>query len=332
MWAALTAALVALASYITYRVSARQAKRIREEEERNRRDRRKELLAVELTYLKQGIGDSWSNEFPDVALRSLGNVAYLIWLLNYEPKFRSHRGDAKNPYPPDWEWRRRFVFLRDRGTCQGCKKGSNQGITLDCHHVKPIGEFGAGETGMHSISNLIALCQLCHAEQHLGNKMLANRAFRSSSGSQNWPQYSSKRSIQKRTDNNPIGKLTQPDAIEVHPSSDALTREILSADARPPGYLGRNAGSNGPVDRKRRGQKLYSRPMPNAKSITEGLARIDEQVADTKLQDADQLLGEEDQYGHCDFCDKEILVDPFYVSDKGRHLCDECYISTGGRE
>ena len=69
MWAALTAALVMLTAYITSRVSARQANRIREQEEIGRRERREELSALEIKYLEYGIGDSWSNEPPDVTLR-----------------------------------------------------------------------------------------------------------------------------------------------------------------------------------------------------------------------------------------------------------------------
>ena len=125
MWAALSVGFVVATAYITFLACAQQAKRVRDEEERRRREHRRELSALEAKYLKGGFDDSSSGEFPDAALRSLGNVAYLIWLLNYEPKFRNYRGGGKNPYPPDWEWRRRFVFLRDHGFCQGCKKDSS---------------------------------------------------------------------------------------------------------------------------------------------------------------------------------------------------------------
>jgi len=332
MWAALTATLVILTAYITSRVSAKRAKRIREEEERGRRERRKELLALEIKYLKQGIGDSWSNELPDVVLRSLGNIAFLIWLLNYEPKFRNFRGDAKGPYPPDWEWRRKFVFLRDRGICQGCKKDSDQGINLDCHHIKPIAEFGPEETGIHAISNLVALCPLCHAAQHLGNRMLANRASRSSSGGQHPPPYSGRRGIQQHTPNDPMRTFLRPEAIEVQPSSDVLSRQILSEGARTHVTPIEKSGAVRRPAEEGEEQELCPKANAKARSITGGLARIDEQKCGMKLQDADQLLDEEDQYGHCDFCDKEILIDPSSVSDRGRYLCNECYCSTGGKE
>jgi len=328
MWAALTAALVILTAYITSRVSARKAKRIRDEDDIRRRERSKELSALEIKYLKHGTGDSWSNELPDIALRSLGNVALLIWLLNYESKFRSYRGDAKNPYPPDWEWRRRFVFLRDRGICQGCKKNADQGITLDCHHIKPIAEFGSEETEIHAISNLVALCPLCHAAQHLGNRMLANRASRSSSSSQHWPPDPRRRSIHQHP-KIPTRTFVPPEVIEVQPSTDLLSRQILMAAARTSLTPIEKSGATRQLTEVGEEQEIGPKANAKAKSISEGLARIDEPISDMKLQHSDQLLEKEDQYGHCGFCDREILLSPFNVSESGMHLCDDCYSSTG---
>jgi hypothetical protein len=321
MWTTLTIVLVVLTAFVTSRVSARQAKQIREEEERGRRERWKAKSALEAKYLKEGIGDSWSNEFPDIALRSLGNLAYLIWLLNYEPKFRSFRGDGKNPYPPDWEWRRRFVLLRDRGICQGCKKDSTQGITLDCHHIRSIAEFGSDEIAIHSFSNLISLCPLCHAGQHPGNRILAGRAFSVLSDRQYRQPSSDKRSIQTHPPYIAKRTLPSPEVVEVQPSSDGLSRYISVP------LLGLDQ------EQTRTGQSS-SRAKANAytKSITEGLAWVDKQIPDMKFLDAVRRCAEEDIYGNCDYCDKEILLNPFQISVSGKYLCDDCYSTTGGKE
>jgi 5-methylcytosine-specific restriction endonuclease McrA len=308
VWAALSIALVAATAYITSRVCAQQAKRVREEEERRRRERRRELTASETKYLKEGFDDSSSSEIPDVALRSLGNVAYLVWLLNYESRFRNYRGDGKNPYPPDWEWRRRFVFLRDRGICQGCKKHSSQGITLDCHHIKAISEFGPDELGIHSLNNLVSLCQLCHAGQHLGNQMLAGRASRSTSHDQDWSTLPSKQRNKGRVSNITAIAFEPPAAIEVHPPSEALFR---SSQFREPQVAKENA---------------------HARSISDGLAWVDDRISDLKFQDAMRRCAEEDIYDNCDYCDREILLNPFHMNVRGKYLCDECYGATGGKE
>ena len=310
MWVSLTVALIILTAYITSRLCAQHAKRARDEEERRRRVRRRELSALEAKYLKEGFDDSSSSEIPDDALHSLGSVAYLIWLLNYEPRFRSYHGDGKNPYPPDWQWRRRFVFLRDRGICQGCKKHSGQGVNLDCHHIKAISEFGPEESEMHSLNNLISLCQLCHAGEHLGNQMLALRASRSSPRDQNWPSPSGKGSNQERFSNIARRTFSRPTVIQVHPSVDASLRYGSGQEAQ------------------------WTRANCDAKSISGGLAWIDKRIAEIKSQDAVRRCAEteEDIYSNCDYCDREILINPVNVTVRGKYLCDECYSATGGRE
>jgi hypothetical protein len=120
--------------------------------------------------------------------------------------------------------------------------------------------------------------------------------------------------------------------IEVQPSSNILTRQILSSDARTPFTPVETSYSMGRLTEDGSLQGLCPKANAKAKSITEGLAKIDEQISDPKLQDADQFLEEEDKYGHCGFCDKEILVNPFNVSEGGMYFCDDCYSSTGGKE
>jgi formylmethanofuran dehydrogenase subunit E len=124
----------------------------------------------------------------------------------------------------------------------------------------------------------------------------------------------------------------QPETVEVQPSSDALSRQIISAGAEIPVDSVEESATMGSLTKGDREHKLSPKANSNAKSITEGLALIDKQISDKKLQDADQLLEEEDKYGNCDYCDKEILVNPFNVSNRGKYLCDDCYSSTGGKE
>ena len=73
----------------------------------------------------------------------------------------------------------------------------------------------------------------------------------------------------------------------------------------------------------------------NAKSISNGLEWVEKRISDTKHMDADQIVEkdeEEEKYGHCDYCDKEILIDTFYKSDRGTYLCHDCYSSTWRKE
>jgi hypothetical protein len=272
MWGFLIVAFIVVTAYITSRVCAQHARRVRGEEAKRRSERRRELSALEAKYLKEGFDDSSSSEIPDVALRSMGNVAYLIWLLNYEPRFRNYSGDAKNPYPPDWEWRRSFVFLRDRYICQGCKKHSGEGITLDCHHIKPISEFGPEESGIHSLTNLVSLCPSCHAAQHLGNQMLAMRASRSSPGQHCSPASSKKSSnIAKRP-------FLRPRATEVRPSFDAWPHHV----AEPTFKVNKE-----PI----KGQEAQvAMASLHAKSITDGLAWIERSVAETEFKDLASVI------------------------------------------
>lgn len=94
-----------------------------------------------------------------------------------EPKYRDHK-----KYPPDWQIRRAFVFFRESGRCEKCKKisGSINKSKLEfwfnpyvrsafarfvrnshVHHIKPI---SAG--GNHGLINLQLLCEDCHDREH----------------------------------------------------------------------------------------------------------------------------------------------------------------------
>jgi cbb3-type cytochrome oxidase subunit 3 len=134
--------------------------------------------AHEENLLRNGPDEKWLNQPPSVALNSLGYVAYLVWFLHCERKYRDYQGSVENQYPPDWEWRRRFVLLRDSSRCQGCGVCEQRRMPLDCHHLKPISQFASGELGIHALTNLVILCPACHASQHPGNIQLEERARR----------------------------------------------------------------------------------------------------------------------------------------------------------
>jgi hypothetical protein len=184
--------------------------------------------------------------------------------------------------------------------------------TLDCHHIKPISEFGPEEAEIHSLSNLVSLCPTCHAGQHLNNPMLARRAFRISSHAHGLPIYTSKKLTPKIIKR----EFVPPKSVEVHLSSDGLERHLPKP--------GNKLASNTPTVR--------TVPGTNAKSITEGLAWIDKHIADMKVQEAIQRCAEEDIYGHCDYCDKEILLNPTHMTVRRKFLCDDCYKTTKGEE
>lgn len=139
---------------------------------------KKKHRALERNLLKCGFGEGWLDKPISRMLDSLGHVAYLVWLLHHERRYRDFQGSGENQYPPDWEWRRRFVYLRDCNTCQGegCGVSSGKWMPLDCHHLKPISEFAPGEPGIHALTNLVTLCPICHASQHPENARLEQRA------------------------------------------------------------------------------------------------------------------------------------------------------------
>jgi hypothetical protein len=60
-------------------------------------------------------------------------------------------------YPADWDERRRKVYRRDGHRCRGC---SGEG-RLVAHHVVPKSQGGS-----HKMSNLVTLCEPCHAKVH----------------------------------------------------------------------------------------------------------------------------------------------------------------------
>jgi 5-methylcytosine-specific restriction endonuclease McrA len=141
---------------------------------------KRERLTTEKGLLKNGFSEGWLDRPINGTVDSLGNVAYLVWLLHHEHSYRDYQGNSENQYPPDWEWRRRFVYLRDSNTCQGegCGARAGRWMPLDCHHLKPISQFRLGEPSVHALTNLVTLCPICHASQHPENLDLEQRARR----------------------------------------------------------------------------------------------------------------------------------------------------------
>lgn len=69
-------------------------------------------------------------------------------------------------YPPDWDARRKTVYRRDDWTCTECGRKSgphteHKGIPLHAHHEHPLSQGGSNH-----LSNLTALCESCHNQEH----------------------------------------------------------------------------------------------------------------------------------------------------------------------
>lgn len=289
MW---TFLFVVVAVIVTARVSAMSAKRSRDNEERARKERARARSARETELLMKGPGEIWPTEPPDTALHSLGNVAYLIWLLNYEPVYRDYRGQGEDQYPPDWEWRRRFVFLRDHCICQGhgCSAKSNLGANLDCHHIRPISEFGPEEKGIHALSNLVTLCSICHASQHPGNMMMSGRATKSWTRVQKWLPRSAGQKLSRAPNLKSARRFDRPPELEVH-LHDCGRSEQLSdeTETQEEVHLGQNnAFSNETLGKKER------QVIRKAKSITEGLAIVDLCVSTSQSAEKVEPAGQKD--------------------------------------
>jgi 5-methylcytosine-specific restriction endonuclease McrA len=198
------------------------------------RKHEKERRLLEVNLLRIGPDKTWLQQHPDRAIESLGYVAYLIWFLHCERKYRDYQGSGENKYPPDWEWRRRFVFLRDSERCQGCGIGAERGTPLDCHHLKQISQFAFGELGTHALTNLVTLCPVCHAGQHPDNLHLGERARQISSRrldhlSQEGRQWMKKSSPNRRT----AKPLLAAGDMEIFISrSDILNSQMSSTGAK----------------------------------------------------------------------------------------------------
>ncbi|MHA1286033.1 MAG: HNH endonuclease [Candidatus Thorarchaeota archaeon] len=68
---------------------------------------------------------------------------------------RCYRGD-------DWEEQRKKCYKRDHYTCQVCGKHCGR-KEIQAHHIIPYKEKGTND-----LSNLITLCNVCHAQVEAG--------------------------------------------------------------------------------------------------------------------------------------------------------------------
>jgi hypothetical protein len=103
---------------------------------------------------------------PNLAIQMLEEPVIEMWRTTIEPRWRP----SGPSYPPDWIWRRHFVFKRDNYRCTKCHV---QTKNYDCHHV-----VSRARGGDNSLENLVTLCATCHSRAHPRNLMLRNRAKR----------------------------------------------------------------------------------------------------------------------------------------------------------
>jgi hypothetical protein len=93
------------------------------------------------------------------------------------PNHPGWKGGDIRYYGPNWYEQRRQVRKRDSYKCQCCgvseKKLKQE---LDVHHIKPFRDFGVENyLEANQLSNLIALCRMCHLGVENGNIPLQPR-------------------------------------------------------------------------------------------------------------------------------------------------------------
>jgi len=97
---------------------------------------------------------------PNVEKPLLIFLIWLVLLVGSAILQRTPRPDeTKLPavYPNDWEDRRQAVLERDNYRCQNC--GAEENLVV--HHIVSLSKGGSNE-----LSNLVALCESCHAKIH----------------------------------------------------------------------------------------------------------------------------------------------------------------------
>lgn len=79
------------------------------------------------------------------------------------PNNHNWTGGYESYYGPSWRSAQRAVRLRDR-VCQECGISPEKlGRSLDVHHIVPFREFGVERHAEANVlSNLVALCNICH--------------------------------------------------------------------------------------------------------------------------------------------------------------------------
>jgi len=155
-----------VAAYILFHIIAFICIAVKDQVQAKRSVRKNTIQAPESLkeFILTGTPD-WLVADPEIAIRYLGADVHNTWLSLIEPRWRK-----SSVYPPDWKWRRRYVFIRDDGRCQACNSELKK---YDCHHVKPLRSGGD-----NSLNNLVTLCAECHSLQHPNNWRLRRRANR----------------------------------------------------------------------------------------------------------------------------------------------------------
>jgi 5-methylcytosine-specific restriction endonuclease McrA len=80
--------------------------------------------------------------------------------------YKTFLGRVSMPtYPERWDQLRKAVYKRDSYECQGCGDGGGPegDVELHAHHIVPLSMGGSNMR-----SNLITLCDECHARIHGG--------------------------------------------------------------------------------------------------------------------------------------------------------------------
>lgn len=93
---------------------------------------------------------------PEIAVRRYGLAKALSMYQDLvEPQYTDN---GLPGLPKDWEWRKFFIYHRDKKQCQRC--GKREPALWDVHH-----KVHRGDGGNHALDNLELLCNWpCHKE------------------------------------------------------------------------------------------------------------------------------------------------------------------------
>ena len=122
-------------------------------------------------------------------LRIKNEIAFKSWLKNSEEIYRED--NSLSGYPTDWQFRRLYVYLKQKGICSCCGRrigklslwsrqlcyGKYGEISptlrfIHLHHKIPI-----SQGGKHDLSNLEVICELCHCKKHPNNTLLKSNRY-----------------------------------------------------------------------------------------------------------------------------------------------------------
>lgn len=117
-------------------------------------------ILKEYNHLKKsGIADDYLG-IPKQTISKFGSKVIEPYLSITEPKYRYYNG-----YPPDWEWRKLIVLIRENRKCFKCNKLILLYESYHIHHIQPL-----SKKGNNDLNNLVCLCFNCHKNEHKYNK------------------------------------------------------------------------------------------------------------------------------------------------------------------